>query len=121
MLLAFVGAALVGLATAATAQLPAAARVLGGIAGLALVAAAVLLLLVVRPRFRSAARGSFPRLATLTDSEVRDALADDTRAANLRVLSTLVVAKYQMLARSIDVTLTALALLTLAAAVAMAF
>ena len=108
LLLAFDGAAVLALATTAAARLPAAAYVLGGAAVLALAAAAVLLLLVVRPRLGGAARGSFPHLARL---------AEDTRTADVRGLSALVVAKYQRLAWSVDVSLAALVLLTLAAAV----
>ena len=123
LLLAFDGAALAGLASLATttaARLPAAAYVLGGTAVLALTVAAVLLLLVVRPRLGGAAPGSFAHLARLTEDEVPAALAEDTRAANVRVLSALAVAKYQRLARSVDASLAALALLTLAAAVTVA-
>ncbi|MFF4534098.1 Pycsar system effector family protein [Streptomyces sp. NPDC001407] len=116
LLLAFNGAVLAGLGSVADKDLPPTTKVFGTFAILALGAAAVLLLLVVRPRLRGADRASFPYWARLDEDEIRACMDDDTRAARIRVLSTLAVSKYRHLRRSVDLMLAALALLALAAA-----
>ncbi|MFJ1601539.1 Pycsar system effector family protein [Streptomyces sp. NPDC088261] len=116
LLLAFNGAVLAGLASVADKDLPAATKVIGALAVLALGVAAVLLLLVVRPRLRGDDRASFPYWATLDDDGIRSCMEGDTRAARIRVLSTLAVRKFLHLRRAVDLSLTALALLALAAA-----
>ncbi|MEU3341849.1 Pycsar system effector family protein [Streptomyces sp. NPDC006668] len=87
----------------------------GALAVLALGAAAVLLLLVVRPRLRGDDRASFPHWARLSEDEIRAGLQGDTRAARLRVLSRIAVGKFTQLRRAVDMSLAALALLLLAA------
>ncbi|MFF8556568.1 Pycsar system effector family protein [Streptomyces sp. NPDC015501] len=82
---------------------------------LALGAAAVLLLLVVRPRLHEDDRAAFPHWAQLDEDGIRSCMEGDTRATRIRVLSTLAVSKYLHLRRAVDLTLTALALLALAA------
>ncbi|MCX5254849.1 hypothetical protein OOK27_11800 [Streptomyces canus] len=62
----------------------------GALAVLALGAAAVLLLLVVRPRRAATTRRPFHRWA----DEIRGCMDADTRAALIRVLSTLAVRKF---------------------------
>ncbi|MFH9821363.1 Pycsar system effector family protein [Streptomyces sp. NPDC017230] len=118
LLLAFNGAALAGLATIAGRDLPTATKAVGALAVLALGIAAVLLLLVVRPNLRGDDRASFPYWARLTDDDtVRTTMHSDTRAARIRVLSAIAVAKFRGLRLAIDCTLAALTLLTLAATV----
>jgi len=116
LLLAFNGAVLAGLASVADKDLPPATKVFGSLAVLALGAAAVLLLLVVRPRLSNADRASFPYWARLDEDEIRACMDGDTRAARIRVLSVLAVAKFTQLRRAVDLSLAALALLALAAA-----
>ncbi|MGI5397837.1 Pycsar system effector family protein [Streptomyces sp. CA-251251] len=116
LLLAFNGAALAGVASMAGRDLPTATKAVGALAVLVLGAAAVLLLLVVRPNLRGDDRASFPYWARLTDDDtVRASMDSDTRAARIRVLSAITVTKFARLRRAIDCTLAALALLALAA------
>jgi hypothetical protein len=116
LLLAFNGAVLAGLASAANKNLPPATKTFGVLAVLVLGAAAVLLLLVVRPRLSGDDRASFPYWARLDDDEIRASLTRDTRAARIRVLSTIAVAKFTRLRHAIHLSLIALALLASAAA-----
>jgi hypothetical protein len=116
LLLAFNGAVLAGLASVADKDLPPATKFFGALAVLALGAAAVLLLLVVRPRLHGRDRASFPYWARLDEDEIRACMDGDTRAARIRVLSILAVAKFTQLRRAIDLSLIALALLALATA-----
>lgn len=115
LLLAFNGAVLAGLASVADKGLPPATKAFGALAVLALGAAAVLLLLVVRPRLRGDDRASFPHWARLDEDEIRSCMDGDTRAARLRVLSVLAVRKFTHLRRAVDLSLAALVLLALAA------
>ncbi|MBB1260403.1 Pycsar system effector family protein [Streptomyces alkaliterrae] len=116
LLLAFNGAALAGLTSVADKDLPLFTKVAGATAVLALGTAAVLLLLVVRPRLSGADRSSFPYWARLDEDEIRACMNSDTRAARIRVLSTLAVRKFLHLRRAVDLSLAALVLLALAAA-----
>jgi hypothetical protein len=116
LLLAFNGAVLAGLASVADKDLPSVTKVCGALAVLALGAAAVLLLLVVRPRLRGDDKASFPHWAQLDDDEIRACMDGDARAARIRVLSNLAVRKFTHLRRAVDLSLTALVLLALAAA-----
>ncbi|MFI5825080.1 Pycsar system effector family protein [Streptomyces rishiriensis] len=84
LLLAFNGAVLAGLASVTDNDPPTAARTCGTLAALALGAAAVLLLLVVRPRLRGDDRGSFLYWARLTEAQIRDCMSTDTRTARIR-------------------------------------
>ncbi|MFD5572764.1 Pycsar system effector family protein [Streptomyces cadmiisoli] len=115
LLLAFNGAALAGLASLAGAPLSTAARVLGALAVVAIGSATVLLLLVVRPRQSGRDRASFPHWARLAEAEIRACMTGDTRTARIRALSVIAVSKFVRLRRAVDCTLTALALLALAA------
>ncbi|EYT77992.1 integral membrane plasmid transfer protein [Streptomyces sp. Tu 6176] len=115
LLLAFNGAVLAGLASLAGRHLPTPTAVLGGLAVAALGTATVLLLLVVRPRLGGSDRASFPHWARLTEHEIRTCMTGDTRAARVRVLSRIALAKFGRLTRAVDCTLAALALLALAA------
>ncbi|WP_306920867.1 Pycsar system effector family protein [Streptomyces luteogriseus] len=67
-MLAFNGAVLAGLATLADHDLPALTKAAGVLAVTALGAAAVLLLLVVRPRLGGDDRASFPYWARLDET-----------------------------------------------------
>ncbi|WP_435846108.1 Pycsar system effector family protein [Streptomyces huasconensis] len=116
LLLAFNGAVLAGLASVADKDLPLFTKMFGAAAVLALGAAAVLLLLVVRPRLSGADRASFPYWAGLSEDEIRACMDGDTRAARIRVLSVLAVRKFTCLRRAVDLSLAALVLLALAAA-----
>lgn len=116
LLLAFNGALLAGLASVADKDLPTATKAFGALAVLALGTAAVLLLLVVRPRLGGNDKASFPYWARLDEDEIRGCMDADTRAARIRVLSTLAVRKFTHLRRAVDLSLAALVLLALAAA-----
>lgn len=115
LLLAFNGAVVAGLASVADKDLPLFTKVFGATAVLALGAAAVLLLLVVRPRLSGADHASFPYWARLGDDEIRAYMDGDSRVARVRVLSGLAVAKFTHLRRAVDLSLAALVLLALAA------
>ncbi|MEV4975360.1 Pycsar system effector family protein [Streptomyces scopuliridis] len=119
LLLAFDGAVLAGLASLADKQLPLATTIFGVLAVIALGVAAVLLLLVVRPRLRGSDRASFPYWARLDEDEIRTCMHGDTRAARVRVLSTIALRKFTQLRHAVDSILTALALLAIAAACAL--
>lgn len=108
LLLAFNGAVLAGLASVADRDLPTATKAAGALAILALGAAAVLLLLVVRPRLRGDDRASFPYWARLSDAEILASMDSDHRAARIRVLSVLAVRKFTYLRRAVDLILVAL-------------
>ncbi|WP_331732398.1 Pycsar system effector family protein [Streptomyces sp. NBC_00989] len=115
LLLAFNGAVLAGLASVADNDLPPVTKVFGALAVLVLGAAAVLLLLVVRPRLGGNDRASFPYWARLDDDEIRACMDGDTRAARIGVLSGIAVRKFTHLRHAVDLSLAALALLALAA------
>jgi hypothetical protein len=118
LLLAFDGAVLAGLASLADKKLPLPAQLTGGAAVLALTAAAVLLLLVVRPNLGGkgrVVREGFPRWAQLSEEDLLAAMREDTRATRVRLLSPIAVAKFERLARAVDTILAALALLLAAA------
>ncbi|WP_030417369.1 Pycsar system effector family protein, partial [Streptomyces sp. NRRL S-1448] len=80
-------------------------------------AAATYLLQTVRPNLGGASQG-FPKWATLTPDEIRDALSEDDRPAHIAALSRIAVAKFARLQRAIDLTRVAGALLVVAAVVA---
>ncbi|MFE5372793.1 Pycsar system effector family protein [Streptomyces mirabilis] len=115
LLLAFNGAALAGLASVVDRRLPIVTQACGVAAVLALAAAAVLLLLVVRPRLRGDDRASFLFWARLDDTAIHACMQGDTRAARIRVLSRIAVSKFSQLRRAVDLSLAALVLLLLAA------
>jgi hypothetical protein len=123
LLLAFNGAVLAGLASLADKDLTLPAQVTGAAAILALAASAVLLLLVVRPDLGGrgrVVREGFPRWARMSEDEMLHAMRRDTRAIRVRSLSTLALAKFERLARAVDLTLAALTLLLAAAVLAVA-
>jgi hypothetical protein len=115
LLLAFNGAVLAGLASVADRDMPPVTKVFGALAVLALGAAAVALLLVVRPRLRGDDRASFPYWARLDEDEIRACMDGDNRASRVRVLSGLAVRKFTHLRHAVDLSLAAVALLALAA------
>ncbi|MDQ1033075.1 hypothetical protein QF035_010657 [Streptomyces umbrinus] len=116
-MLAFTGAVLAGLTSLADQQLPGVTRVFGV---LALAAASVLLLLVVRPRLGGSDRASFPYWARLDEDGVRACIDGDARPARIQVLSVIALRKFTHLRRAVDLILTALALLLVAAIGALA-
>lgn len=121
LLLAFNGAVLAGLVSAADKDLPRPAQLVGGCAVLTLAASAVLLLLVVRPNLGSKgriAREGFPRWAELSEEDLLNAMGQDTRVIRVRALSLIALAKFERLARAVDIILVALALLLVAAVLA---
>ncbi|MGA5363954.1 Pycsar system effector family protein [Streptomyces purpurascens] len=123
LLLAFDGAVLAGLASVADKDLPLPAQVAGGLAVLTLAAAAVLLLLVVRPNLGGkgrVVREGFPRWAQLSEDELITVLRTDTRAIRVRSLSVIAVDKFERLTRAVNTILAALALLLAAAVLAVA-
>ena len=115
LLLAFNGAVLAGLGSVADHDLPPVTNVFGALATLALGAAAVLLLLVVRPSLGGDDKASFPYWAGLDDDEIRASMDGDTRAARIRVLSQIAVGKYRQLRHAVHLSLLAIALLLVAA------
>ncbi|WP_369181064.1 Pycsar system effector family protein [Streptomyces mutabilis] len=113
LLLAFVGAVLVGTWTVARdVPLNVPAIVTGSIGSALLVGAAGLLLRSVRPNLSG--RHGFPLWATLTAGEIGEAVTSDL-AADIAGLSRLAVAKFTCLRRAVDLTLSGGALLILAA------
>lgn len=60
-------------------------------------------------------RASFPYSARLAETQIHACMHGDTHAARIRILSRIALAKFARLRRAIDCTLTALALLDLAA------
>ncbi|MGW6016267.1 Pycsar system effector family protein [Streptomyces sp. NPDC055210] len=115
LLLAFTGATLAGLTSLTGQQLPVLTQASIAVAVLALMAASVLLLLVVRPALSGGSPVSFPYWARLSEEEIRECMHGDTRAARIRILSVIAVRKFTHLQRAVDLTLYALALLLLAA------
>ncbi|AZS71454.1 integral membrane plasmid transfer protein [Streptomyces lydicus] len=119
LLLAFTGAMLAGAWTVATSiHLPTAAIAFGAAGVAVLLAAATYLLRTVRPNLGGARPQGFPKWATLTPDEIRDALSEDDRTAHIAVLSRIAVAKFARLRYAIDLTCVAGALLTVAAVLA---
>ncbi|MGW1353461.1 Pycsar system effector family protein [Streptomyces sp. NPDC002409] len=120
LLLAFDGAVLAGLASLADKDFALSAQIIGGAASLALTAAAVLLLLVVRPRLggRTPVPGTFPYWAGMDAAAIQASASADTRAARIEALSTSAYAKYKRLEQAVDTILAALALLLAAAVLA---
>ncbi|MFE4424208.1 Pycsar system effector family protein [Streptomyces sp. NPDC056817] len=94
LLLSFNGAVLAGLVSIAGNNLTVATRVLGALAMTALGIAAVLLLLVVRPRLGGHDRASFPYWARLAETQIQACMTGDTRAARIRILSGIALAKF---------------------------
>ncbi|MFI1786192.1 Pycsar system effector family protein [Streptomyces rubiginosohelvolus] len=117
LLLAFDGAVLAGLASLAEKDLPGFTKVVGALAVLALAAAAVLLLLVVRPclTVSRAAPGTFPQWARMDEDALQAEMEQDRRLARIKALSTLAARKFRRLTLAVDIILAALALLTAAA------
>ncbi|MEU6631762.1 Pycsar system effector family protein [Streptomyces parvus] len=117
LLLAFDGAVLAGLASLAEKDLPGFTKIVGALAALALAAAAVLLLLVVRPclAVSPAAPDTFPQWARLGEDALRAEMEQDRRLARIKALSILAARKFRRLTRAVDIILAALALLTAAA------
>ncbi|MGJ5899431.1 Pycsar system effector family protein [Streptomyces niveiscabiei] len=115
LLLAFDGALLAGLASVADKDLPTMTKVFGALAVAALGAAAVMLLLVVRPRLGGSDRASFPYWARLDEEQIRACMDGDTRTARIRVLSGIALRKFTQLRHAVDLSLAALALLAAAA------
>ncbi|MEU7721188.1 Pycsar system effector family protein [Streptomyces tibetensis] len=104
-----------GHGASAARRRPRLTRAAGALAMAALGAAAVLLLLVVRPRLGGHDRASFPLLGTAGRSRDQRTMTGDTRPARIHVLSRTALRKYRTLRRAVDCILAALALLALAA------
>ncbi|MGG7574255.1 Pycsar system effector family protein [Streptomyces sirii] len=119
LLLAFIGAMLAGAWTAATSvHLPTVAIGVGAAGVAVLLAAAGLLLYTVRPNLGGTRPQGFPRWATLSPDEIRDALSEDDRPAHIATLSRIAVLKFGRVRRAIDLTCLAGALLVVAAVIA---
>ncbi|MEW1545303.1 Pycsar system effector family protein [Streptomyces tsukubensis] len=117
LLLAFVGAVLLGVWTVAKdARLPLAALVVGGAAILSLLIALGLLLFAVRPNLRG--HHGFCRWATETPDQVGEGLRADNRCVDIAGLSRLAMVKYRRLQRAVDLIGAAMLLLTTAAVIA---
>ncbi|SEC16818.1 hypothetical protein SAMN05428945_2213 [Streptomyces sp. 2224.1] len=119
LLLAFTGAMLAGAWTVATSvHLPPAAVAFGSAGVAVLLVAATYLLRTVRPNLGGARPQGFPKWATLTPDEIRDALSEDDRPEHIAALSRIAVAKFNRLRYAIDLTCVAGGLLVVAAVVA---
>ncbi|MFJ1597885.1 Pycsar system effector family protein [Streptomyces sp. NPDC088261] len=119
LLLAFIGALLAGVWTVAKdAPVPVAGYVVGAAGVALLLVAAGLLLRAVRPNMSGAAVAGFPYWARLTAEEIRTALAEDRRGADIANLSRIAVTKFRCLSRAVDLTCAAGVLLILAAVIA---
>lgn len=117
LLLAFTGAMLAGAWTVAVSVHLSRAALAVGAAGVAvLLAAAAYLLRTVRPNLGG--RQGFPKWATLTPDEIREAATEDDRPAHIATLSRIAVRKFSRLQRAIDLTCAAGALLVVAAVIA---
>lgn len=117
LLLAFTGAAVAGIiSAAAAAHLNLATKLIGAAAGALLLLAADTLLCVVRPNLSGKDRSSFPHWATCTQDEIRQSLDTDTRPAQIQVLSPIATVKFRRLRSACDLLRGAVALLALAAA-----
>lgn len=117
LLLAFDGVALAGMWTLGSQPgVPLAARVVGGVAIVSLLASVTLLLLVVRPRLSpTAARVGFPRWADLTPEQLTTELTQDQTADHVVALSRIVMAKMRGVQTAVNCILLAAAPLTVAA------
>lgn len=117
LLLAFNGVALAGVCSVGSQPwVPPAARLVGGVALVILLASVTLLLLVVRPRISpTAARVGFPHWAELTAEELTAELARDCTAEHTVALSRIVVAKMRGLQIAVNLTLATAGPLALAA------
>ncbi|MER5696072.1 Pycsar system effector family protein [Streptomyces mirabilis] len=111
LLLAFNGAVIAGLLGAAGMQLPRLCLAVGGLAVMTLGASAVLLLLVVLPRLSGTDRASFPYWARCDSQQIHAEMRDDRRPERIRVLSQIVLRKYQDLQRAIYLSLAGAALI----------
>ncbi|KPC61259.1 Pycsar system effector family protein [Streptomyces chattanoogensis] len=119
LLLAFIGAMMAGAWTVATSvHLPVASVAFGAVGVAVLLAAAALLLLTVRPHLGGGRPAGFPKWATLTPAEMREALGEDDRPVHIVNLSRIAVRKFVRLRRAIDLTCTAGGLLVIAAVAA---
>ncbi|MFJ6185071.1 Pycsar system effector family protein [Streptomyces sp. NPDC092295] len=117
LLLAFIGALLVGVWTVAKdVRLPLSVLMVGGMGVALLVAAAGLLLRAVRPNLGGG--HGFPLWATVHPEVLREILSQDL-AADVVGLSRLAVRKFRCLRRAVDVTCVAGVLLIVAAGLAL--
>ncbi|MFI8992184.1 Pycsar system effector family protein [Streptomyces antimycoticus] len=117
LLLALTGAVLAAtLSVAASADLPLSAAMTGTLTVAAFLAATVILLLAVRPRFGP----GWPTWPQLTTSELAERLAARQQMEEVRVLATITRRKFAYLRVAIDCALTGLALLALTAGLAVA-
>jgi len=107
LLLAFNGVGLAGVwSVGAQPWVPAAARIVGGLAVGLLLAAVALLLLVVRPRLSpTASKVGFPRWAELEAEELTRELAEDRTAEHVAALSRIAVAKMCRIQLAVTLTL----------------
>jgi hypothetical protein len=117
LLLALDGVLVAAVATLGT-NLPVVAAVFAAVGVLALVAAAVLGVLVVRPRLGGTDRSSFPYWATCDPGEIEAGMVEDRRAVRVQVLSGICLRKMRALQSAADYTLTAVITLALAAFIA---
>ncbi|MEU0278424.1 Pycsar system effector family protein [Streptomyces sp. NPDC006195] len=116
LLLAFIGALLVGVWTVAKdVRLPLSVLMVGGMGVALLVAAAGLLLRAVRPNLGGG--HGFPLWATVHPEVLREILSQDL-AADVVGLSRIAVCKFTGLRRAVDVTCVAGVLLIVAAVIA---
>ncbi|WP_326598083.1 Pycsar system effector family protein [Streptomyces sp. NBC_01803] len=119
VLLAAIGATLAVVGTVGSAvTLPVAGAIAAGSGAALLVAAAAVLLAVIRPQLRTNAPGTLPHWALLTPEEFRTEVACDRRAEAVPALARIAVNKYQRLQRAVDLTRAAGILLALAALIA---
>jgi Pycsar effector protein len=114
LLLALDGVLVAAVATLGS-NLPAVGLALAAVGVVALVAATVLGILVVRPRLGGHDRSSFPYWATCPVEEIEAGMAKDRRSLRIKVLSGIAMAKMRALQRAADCTLIAVVALAAAA------
>ncbi|MEV0375295.1 Pycsar system effector family protein [Streptomyces sp. NPDC050636] len=115
LLLALAAAALVAVISAgASLHLTVFAAVVGSLGAAALLAAALVLLLAVRPDLGGTGWTSWPHLST---EQLREQLASGYQLDHLRFMATLAARKFRLIRAAVDCLFAGLALLALAAVV----
>ncbi|MFJ2628991.1 Pycsar system effector family protein [Streptomyces sp. NPDC087532] len=116
MLLALSGAMTAGLVSAADADLPTSAKLVGGLSG----AFIAVLVRVVRPRTRikNGSSAGFVRWAHLDQQRFREAMREDHRVGDAHALAKVADRKHTLLRWAVDATTTAVGLFAIASLLA---
>ncbi|MFY4719055.1 Pycsar system effector family protein [Streptomyces sp. LaBMicrA B280] len=115
LLLALTGAALAALVSlGASGHIPSPALAVGAVGAVALLAATVVLLLAVRPQLRDT---GWPQWSSLTDEELLRELAAGQQLTLVKVLAASARTKYVRIRLAVDLVLSGLGFLTVAAVI----